>query len=62
MSWLLGTWTKKDAGQDEFSACKAEEGCIAVATAVAALIDNNAADGNSGKPWAKMSRGHCTRS
>ena len=36
--------------QNEFSACKAEEGGVAVAT----LTDDNAADGNSGKSVCEM--------
>jgi len=42
--------------QNEFSVCKAEERGVAVAT----LTDDNAADGNSGKPLAKMSGGQYT--
>ena len=43
--------------QNEFSVCKAEDGDVAVA----ALTDDNAADGNPGKSLAKMSVCRYTR-
>ncbi len=50
MYWCTVSFIFSQMTQNEFSVCKAEEG----GDAVASLTDDNAADGNSGKPFGEM--------